>query len=297
MIERAVALAPAKINIGLEVTGKQADGLHDIVSILQTIAVYDRLEWTATGTDFIYESPTGIDAPLDLTRAALDSALDRESWTGRLRLHKSIPFAAGLGGGSTDAALALKLAFPNVDDPSTLKTASRLGSDVPFFLEGGTSLATGNGTDLEPLPDLNAWCVIVTPRVLIPEKTRTLYSALSPADYSDGNTVRSLASDIPIRIARWGAPPNAFTNCLMDFPAIRAARTALQLAGASWVSVSGAGPSLYTLVGAYSTAKSIASRLPPGIGEIFVARTVERRSQHLAAENLARRLRGGSVSR
>ena len=297
MTPRAFALAPAKINIGLEVTGRRSDGFHDVVSILQTVSLYDRLELSACQGGYRYESPAGIDSADDLVRKAFDVAPDRSIWEGRLRLHKEIPVAAGLGGGSSDAALALKIAYPDVHRDALVHLSADLGSDVPFFLEGGTSLGTGIGTDLKRLPHLDAWCVIVTPRFVIPNKTRSLYASLTAEDCSDGGTVRHIADRLGTGGAIDTCPPNAFTRPLMKHPPIQAARDALRIAGAAWVSVSGAGPSLYTLVTEYRIAKSIADRVPPSVGKIFIARTLPRRHHHLAAENLARLLRGGQTSR
>lgn len=293
MARYAHALAPAKINIGLEITGRRHDGFHNIVSILQTVSLYDRLEWSAHRGASHYKSPAGIEPVEDLTRTVLDSAPDRSAWTGCLRLYKTIPVAAGLGGGSSDAALALKIAYPDAANESLAGLAMPLGSDIPFFLEGGTSLATGTGTEIERLPFLDAWCVIVTPRIVIPNKTRTLYASLKAGDYSDGAVVRRLAQTVSAHRTIDECPPNAFTDHLMAYPEIRVAHHALQSAGAAWVSVSGAGPSLYTLVREYSSARAIANRVPLVAGEIFVARTLPRQHDHLAAKNLARLLRRG----
>ncbi len=290
MRRRLVALAPAKINIGLEIIGRRLDGLHEIVSVLQTISLYDRMAWSPDRHGFRYESPPGIDPASDLARRALMAA-DQRCWRGVLRLQKGIPIAAGLGGGSSDAALALKIAHLDRSDVALAQTAAELGADVPFFVEGGTSLATGTGTDLQPLATTNAWCVVVTPRLAIPNKTRTLYASLAPKDFSDGTAVRQIAEALGAPGAIDTPPPNAFTRHLLAHPQIQAAWSALEQAGAPWVSVSGAGPSLYTLVADYAAAQSIAKRVPAAAGEIFVARTLPRLLPDLAAENIATLLR------
>src|SRR5262245_25790360 len=101
-------LAPAKLNLGLEVVGRRRDGLHDLITILQAVSIFDRLTWTATGRPFEYAGPPGLAREDDLTWRAFQSAADIADWTGRLTLTKGIPVAAGLGGGSSDAALALR---------------------------------------------------------------------------------------------------------------------------------------------------------------------------------------------
>lgn len=287
MTRQAAALAPAKINLGLEVTGRRPDGYHDIVTILQTVTLFDRFEWTATGHPFRYESPAGIPSNEDLVTRVLASCHDQIHWTGHLRLHKAIPVAAGLGGGSSDAALALKLAR----SPDQALVAQQLGSDIPFFLRGGTCLASGVGSTLEPLTTPDLWFVIVTPPVLIPAKTRTLYGSLGAQDFSDGATIRQIAAALQPDSSIDRQPPNAFEQHLRQHHEVEAAWGAFHAAGAPWVSVSGAGPSLYTAVTSYRAARSIARRIPIEAGKVVVARSLPRRHRDIAAENIADLLR------
>lgn len=288
MTRRAVALAPAKINLGLEVAGRRPDGYHDIVTIMQTITLFDRFEWTATVGSFSYESPAGIAPNDDLVARALADYTDRIHWTGHLRLHKVIPVAAGLGGGSSDAALTLKLAR----SPDQAMVAQQLGSDIPFFLRGGTCLASGVGSTLEPLTTPDLWFVIVTPPVLIPAKTRTLYDSLGAQDFGDGALVRQIAAKLLTGAPIDRPPPNAFERHLRRQSEVEGAWDAFLAAGAPWVSVSGAGPSLYTAVTSYRSARSIARRIPGAAGRVVVVRSLPRRHRDIAAENLADLLHG-----
>lgn len=288
----AIALAPAKLNLGLEVIGRREDGYHDILTVLQAVSLFDRFEWVPQDGTFDYVPPAGLNEHDDLIARALRYKPADEVWTGRLSVHKGIPVSAGLGGGSSDAALALRLSQHEAEPSDLAATASSLGSDVPFFLRGGTCLASGTGTTLEPLRTHPRWFVIVTPNLSIPDKTRVLYRSLTDGDFTDGDNVRELASmiDAGQRIAT--TPPNAFQRHLIDYSEVRDAREALLQAGAPWVSVSGAGPSVYCVSDGYRSAQSIAVRVPGTIGSIFVACSLPAQHGDTAAKNLALRLRG-----
>lgn len=155
--------APAKINIYLEVGRKRPDGFHDIDSLFQAVSLYDELEFTPAPAGEILLEESGIRAAEgNLVWRAADmlrrSDLCASSPPGvRVRLRKRIPQGGGLGGGSSDAAATL-LALTKLWDleasvPELLPLAARLGSDVPFFLIGGTARCRGRGEVVEPLGD------------------------------------------------------------------------------------------------------------------------------------------------
>ncbi|HWJ45882.1 MAG TPA: hypothetical protein VNR63_10895, partial [Gaiellaceae bacterium] len=140
--------APAKINLALVVGPRRDDGLHELVTVYQRIALSDRLvveRAPATSVAGFREDT--------LVRRALELAADGLAFSARIT--KRIPVAAGLGGGSSDAATALRLANAQLDDPlppeRTRELAARVGADVPFFLEDGPQLGTADGTTLEPV--------------------------------------------------------------------------------------------------------------------------------------------------
>jgi 4-diphosphocytidyl-2-C-methyl-D-erythritol kinase len=137
--------APAKINLALVVGPVRDDGKHEVATIYQRVDLGDRLTVEPA-------ERTTIDgfAEDTIVRAALDALEAPHGW--RVRIEKHTPVAAGLGGGSSDAATALRLANVQLDEPRELHPiAARLGADVPFFLEDGPQLGTGDGTTLEPL--------------------------------------------------------------------------------------------------------------------------------------------------
>ena len=162
--------APAKINLTLEVTGRREDGYHDIASIMQTVDLTDELTF-----DEAEELTLECDAPelqtednLVLRAARLlrqHAGVDRGA---RIGLRKRIPHPAGLGGGSSDAATALtglcRLWGLDMTARDLTPLAASLGSDIPFFLHGGTALVSGRGEKVRPLPAAElGWIIILAP--------------------------------------------------------------------------------------------------------------------------------------
>lgn len=258
--------APAKINLGLEILGRRSDGYHELRTILCTISLADTLSFENADTDEISIHGAS-DVPQDenLVLRALRTMRDRgaEIPHQRVTIDKSIPAAAGLGGASSDAAATIDAFAPELDaagiDRSEL--AASLGSDVPFFLDGPIALASGRGEMLAPLPRPGAaWVVLVTPRIDIPDKTRTMYKAVDPTWWSDGSQVNAIAKQLPTLPA--AAPFNVFERALTSrFPETNAARKQLLAARAPFAALTGAGPTWYTLVEKESDAHGIASRI------------------------------------
>ena len=158
-------LAPAKINLYLEILGDRPDGFHELVMILQSIDLADRLTLRANGTDRIQVLCTNAEVPLDETNLAYRAAtLMAEQFPEvfnqfggvEITLEKNVPIGAGLAGGSADAAAVLvgldlmwSLGLTQIE---LQELGARLGSDIPFCIAGGTAIATGRGEQLAPLP-------------------------------------------------------------------------------------------------------------------------------------------------
>jgi 4-diphosphocytidyl-2-C-methyl-D-erythritol kinase len=172
--------SPCKINLLLNVLGKRPDGFHELETVLQPIPLYDQLTFAPAPAGILLtcdspELPT--DSSNLVYRAARDF-LDAVKFTGgvRIHLHKNIPLAAGLGGGSSNAAttlLALNELFGHPLAASQLQEmAAALGSDVPFFLQDGPALGTGRGeriVPVAPFPALrNSWVLLVHPGFGVP---------------------------------------------------------------------------------------------------------------------------------
>lgn len=263
-----LVLTPAKINLGLEIIGRREDGYHEIATVLQSVSVFDRLVFrpatelslSLTAQNRGIRTDTVIDelaSERNLVMAAARLLRERLGVHAgaAIELRKRIPVAAGLGGASSDAAACLQVlcALWGVNLPHAFlaQLAAELGSDVAFFLSGGTALATGRGEVLTRLPNPRfSWYVIVTPVRHLGQKTAVLYSMLRPEDFSAGDRIERLAAAI-----RRGIPPdpwllgNAFSRAVAQvFPETRAVRAALLAAGAPFVALSGAGPAHYTAV-------------------------------------------------
>ena len=272
--------APAKINYALEVLGRRADGYHDIVSIIQSLDLSDRIR-LSPATDLELEVageatanlPGTAEANLALRAAvALREAVRRPELGARLQLEKRIPAGTGLGGGSSDAAAVLlgldrcwRLGLAK-DDLAGL--AATIGSDVPFFLHGGTSLASGRGEIIEPLPEIEAGDVtLFVTGISIEDKTRQAYAALLPSDFSDGS--RTLALAASLRAGRSPTPEqltNAFERSVVAAqPRVGKAMALCRDAGLTPL-VCGSGPAFFVLAGRDALPASLVDRLLDELG-------------------------------
>lgn len=175
--------APAKINLALEVLGRQYDGFHQVETLLSPVRWFDSLSYHDTTSPFSFSVSTaflpseGV-IPTDQNNLAVRATeqlagVAGRPPTGHLHLHKRIPTQAGLGGGSSDAAAALLLANRawglNYSHRRLEDLAIKLGTDVPFFLRGGAALGTGRGEQIEPTPiPSGVPLVVVKPPVGLP---------------------------------------------------------------------------------------------------------------------------------
>ena len=273
--------APAKINWTLEVMGRRDDGYHEVRTIIQTVEPCDVLELTSA--DRLELQVEGAHQPsqddLVLRAAALLSGGGDSG--ARIRLSKRVPVAAGLGGGSSDAAAALRglnqLWRLGYTDVQLAEMGAGVGSDVPFFVYGGTALAEGRGERVTPLPDLPpTWLVLLVPPFRLSEKTRRMYDALTPADFSDGARTEAL-----LRCLRQGRPIadeglySAFQRTAYEvFEGLDAYRDALLAAGARRVHLAGSGPALFALGPDEGAARAMHDRLRPPGGQALVVRTL-----------------------
>lgn len=276
--------AYAKVNLTLEVLGRRADGYHEIRSVLQTIDLRDTLVCQPS-PDLELVSPaltSRMEDNLVFRAARLLQEATGCTQGALLTLTKGIPAAAGLGGGSSDAAAALRalngLWGTGLERQALARLAARLGSDVPFFLYGGTALAQGRGEVVTPLADVPGfWLVIVRPPLEVPAKTARLYSRLESQHFSHGQAtaemVRQLGQGQKL------SPDllyNVFEAVAFDvFPGLEGYRQRLLTSGAQVVHLAGSGPSLFTMVEDKSQAQAISSRLEAMGVASYVARTVD----------------------
>jgi 4-diphosphocytidyl-2-C-methyl-D-erythritol kinase len=266
------AKAHAKINLGLVVGALREDGKHEVVTLLQRIALQD---------DVSLESATEIDvqgfSEDTIARAAL-AALAASAGHGggwHVRIEKRIPVAAGLGGGSADAATALALANATLDEPlgagELHALAASIGADVPFFLREGAQLASGDGTTLEPIfVPRDYTVVLVVPDDVTKQSTRAVYEAFDRRDGAQGFETRAAQVATPIAAIAWAEdlaalPPN-------DLGTSPIAKDLAAL-GAFRADVSGAGPTVYGLF-RDPTAASAAEQALRSAGRTYLSHPV-----------------------
>lgn len=255
--------APAKLNLALEVLGRRPDGYHELATVFQTVDLCDDLTFEQVEFAEQLSLHGDLATPENLILRAARALHPNNA--ARITLTKRIPVAAGLGGGSSDAAATLRALSRLWRTQAALPPlAARLGADVPFLLHGGTAFATGIGHLLEPLPNPpTRWTILYTPFDAPPDKTTRAYRALSASTHSDGTATRVIAA--ALRRGEWpdlSHAPNAFESVADDlFPGLAAARRRLIEAGAPWARLTGAGPTLFSLVDDPGTAAAIHARL------------------------------------
>jgi 4-diphosphocytidyl-2-C-methyl-D-erythritol kinase len=267
------APAFAKINLALVVGPLRDDGKHEVVTVLQRIDLQDTI--TVTATDDLTVEGFAEDTIVGSALATLArSAGVRPGW--HVRIDKRIPVAAGLGGGSSDAATALRLANETLGEPLSTdelhRLASGLGADVPFFLHSGAKLATGDGSELASVDLPSAYVVVlVVPHGETKASSGAVYADFDARAGAAGFEARAaevraalVAVETPLDLAV--LPPN-------DLASSSLARELLA-SGAFRADVSGAGPAVYGLFAQETEAESAAARLA-ALGRTFVARPIE----------------------
>jgi 4-diphosphocytidyl-2-C-methyl-D-erythritol kinase len=250
-----VVPAYAKVNLTFEVLGRRPDGLHDVATVLQTISLADRLRVEpGDGITLHHRGPQpSSDDDLIVRAARLLQKRTGTRFGCAIECVKRIPIAAGLGGGSADAAATLRtlnqLWETHLDAMELAKLASDLGADVPFFIEGGTTLGTGTGGDLAPLPDAPGhWLVLVPVPSGDARKTAEMFTRLESRDVTDGSAAGRQAAAVAAGGIDYSAVGSAFGRLAAErWPRTAASLGALREARAGAASVSGAGPSVFGL--------------------------------------------------
>ena len=290
-------IAPAKVNLVLEVRGRRPDGYHDLDTVLTTIDLADRVRLRPhpaldVRIEGRFASAVAPDGELAAEAArALAEAAGRDPAVA-IELTKSIPVAAGLGGGSSDAAAVLRgldrlwgLGWP-VERLG--EVAISVGSDVPFFLHGGTARCRGRGEVVEPLRDLRPLrlLLLLPPLPPQPGKTARRFGALHAHDLSDGERSRRMAH----RMERGAPPPaadlwNAFETVIERTESELLAHYAAYDAaiGGGRLHLSGAGPAVFLLVHERAKVAELRRDLEGAGAEVFAARTLPR-AEVLAVE-------------
>ena len=264
-------LAPAKLNLTLEVLDEYQDDFHEIRSVIQTISLCDSLHFQlGQNMEFKSDVPDWIPEESLVSKTA---ALIRKA-TGcikgvTVKVNKRIPWLSGLGGDSSDAAAMLrglnKLWGLGLSLKELLELATQLSSDASFFLYGGTALAEGRGEIVTSLPSLpHMWVVLMMPPVLRRQgKTKQLYASLKASHYTGGQITDSLVTSLARgREVTSASLFNVFDEVALDnFAGLGEYKEQFLKAGAREVHLAGSGPALFTLVRDKNQAEKIYENL------------------------------------
>ena len=256
--------APAKINLALVVGPTRADGKHELMTVFQRVDLGDRVSVRPAGSTTVEGFPEDT-----IVRRALTSLGAPHGW--HVRIRKRIPVAAGLGGGSSDAATALRLANAQLAEPvpdeRLHELATEAGADVPFFLRDGPQLGTGDGSTLEPLALPQDFAVLLLlPHGATKRSTAEIYAEFDARGGERGWEGRAARlRDVLAQVRRprdlAALPPNDL--------AASAHADALRAQGAFRADVSGAGPVVYGLFNHNADARR-AARALRALGRVWI---------------------------
>ena len=278
-------LAPAKLNLSLQVFGKRPDGYHHIRSVMVPVSLYDdvTVEEARAGISVECDMP-GV--PTDASNSCHKAAALFLAWAGtpdgvRIRIRKAIPAESGLGGGSSDAAAALKglIVLTGKQPPreALLSMAVRVGADVPFFLPGGAALVEGIGERLTPLPwNVPFYAVIVRPAFGFSTGEGYLRLGREPGAPPPRDRVPSFRTFSDVAAAVRNDFEAAWES---SHPEIAAIRRELRSAGAAAAGLSGSGSAVFGLFTSDGAAREARGKLSAGADgrkgrRFFVARSV-----------------------
>jgi len=275
--------SPAKVNLFLRVLRKRADGYHDILSLMQRISLCDEMSFSLRDEGIVVKCP-GTTLPEDgdnIVYRAAEAVLARANGkTGvgvEITIRKEIPIAAGLGGGSSNAATALvtlnEMAGTNLGTDELMRMGAKLGADVPFFIFGRTALASGIGDRLEAVDGIpRIWFVLVNPGFEI--STRGIYESLQLGLTEDSiqytmpqlTTVSRVAEELYNDLERVSLPL---------YPALSEIKEQLTAQGASGSLMSGSGPTVFGIFESEDDARKAEGKLREArIGSVFVASSI-----------------------
>ncbi len=276
--------ALAKVNITLEVLAKRPDGFHEVRGVIQTVSLCDSFTFQ-TGEELIIRCDKARwDFQKSLVLKAANLLKEETGYSGGavIEISKRIPLSSGLGGDSSDAAATLtglnSLWESGITPGRLVELAAQLGSDVPFFLSGGTALLKGRGELVNPLPVMRKmWLVILMPPITISgSKTAQLYKSLKKSHYTGGRhteeVIELLTKGKEIASANLF---NVFENVAYEsFKGLNEYRQRLLQAGAESVHLTGSGPALFAITKEKEKAEKMHTKLKEQGLEVYLAETV-----------------------
>ena len=288
--------AYAKINLTLAVLGRREDGYHRLASVMQTISLHDTLRFSVGADDHARDrfmcdvaELSAADNLVARAAALLREEVGRPDLTAEIELHKEVPAQGGLGGGSSDAAttlVALNALWGLGLSVERLESlAARLGSDTSYLVQGGTASIEGRGEIVVPLPDAESlWLVLARPSVGV--STAAVFGALAPADYGDAADTEAVIAAVR---AGQPLPFDRMTNTLErgvigGYPDVLRVRNTLFDLGASFVKMSGSGPSLFAPYRTLGDAARLYERAKAQGVNVWLCHTVTR--AHIGASRV-----------
>ena len=288
LVERAYA----KLNLTLEVIRKRGDGYHDLASVIQTVDLHDVLEFREHRDLTLECSDAELATEENLVmvgarRLREISGIDSGA---KISLNKSIPVAAGLGGGSADAAATLRglnrLWRLGLDAPQLNEVAESVGSDVPFLINGGTALVSGRGESMDALPSPEIGRIVIVKPKLGDDpdgstKTGRMFGMLNATAHTTGSLTRKLAA----RMLDGGDCHPAFMFNVFQqlaphaFPGWQRVYDAFASLGATDIVLTGAGPSMFAIAPSKEVATAwsliIKTRVPCDAFSVGLAPRIE----------------------
>ena len=279
-------VAPAKINLALDILGARPDGYHELRMIMQTVSLCDTVTVEETAGGFFLECdgdflPVGKKSLEQRAAEAFFSAIGRPMPGLRVTLQKVTPAYAGLGGGSADVAALLRLLrasyAPELATEELERIGFAVGSDMPFCIRGGTCLAEGRGevlTDLPPLP--RCWIVLCKPDFGLP--TPELFARVDGADLGERPDISGMAEALERGDLAGAARSlgNVFQQVLTaeESREIAAIQAAMLRLGALGAAMSGSGPTMFGLFDRLETAESCRRALAETYEQTYLAEPV-----------------------
>lgn len=279
---RLTLKAPAKINLTLDVLSKRTDGFHEIEMVMTTVDLADRVTLTLLDSNqIIIDCPIAY-VPLDERNHAYQAAKVVKEKFGitqgvHIFIEKNIPIAAGLAGGSSDAAATIKglnqLWNLNMSIEEMADLGAKVGSDVSFCVYGGTAVARGRGEKIEPIsPPPSCWVILAKPPIGV--STADVYGALSVSDLGGGKT-REMVEAIEKRdfLKVCQCLSNDLESVTLQMhPEVKRIKERMERSGADGVLMSGSGPTVFALIEKESKANRIYNGLRGFCKEVYAVR-------------------------
>lgn len=280
---RAIARSYAKINLTLDVLRRRPDGYHDVKMIMQTVSLFDLLIIDKTYNDISISTNLKF-LPNNEKNIAYMAAKEFFEYTGisrgcKIMIHKNIPVAAGLAGGSGNAAAVLcalnMLYNAHLDTDTLCMLGLKLGADVPYCILGGTALAEGIGEKLTPLPPLEP-CTILMVKPAINVSTGSIYEAIDSAEIAGRPDTEGMIH--AIRQGDIAAVASGLSNVMGTVtegmhPIIRGIRKKMMMNGAMGAVMSGSGPTVFGIFPDFKTAKAAHDSFAYQFKEVFIVTT------------------------